>query len=142
MNRYDNQLSGLWFPRGGSNRHYAIGEWAIGGVDGTVSIRSLIDHINLTGANAVDVPIESIATKGDVIVNSTRYQLADISYPLIISRMENPQGLEYRLIDGRHRLHKLRNEGHSSAACYIIDPTVVINNFQRILQNRRTPWHH
>ena len=43
-----------------------------------------------------------------------RYTKSDINYPGYLVEMENPYSKQYRMIDGRRRLHKMKNTGLKS----------------------------
>ena len=49
-----------------------------------------------------------------------RYDAADIKYPGIITTGHNPYDNEYRMVDGRRRIHKLLSNGVIESNFYVI----------------------
>lgn len=51
-----------------------------------------------------------------------RYEQADPSHPgFVVRGMPNPDNLPYRMVDGRRRLHKLRQQGRRTSLFYVFD---------------------
>ena len=50
-----------------------------------------------------------------------RYDEADIKYPGIITTGHNPHDNEYRMVDGRRRIHKLLSNGVVESNFYVIE---------------------
>ena len=59
-----------------------------------------------------------------------RYNAADIGYPCILTEGQNPYNCKYRMIDGRHRITKMKNMGIKESMFYIVD----FNIFFKLLQ--------
>ena len=49
-----------------------------------------------------------------------RYDAADIKYPGIITTGHNPYDNDYRMVDGRRRMHKLLSSGVTKSNFYVI----------------------
>ena len=49
-----------------------------------------------------------------------RYDASDIKYPGIITIGRNPHDNEYRMVDGRRRIHKLLSNGVTNSNFYVI----------------------
>ena len=57
-------------------------------------------------------------------LTSSKFRDADTTIPCIAVRgAQNPGGTEYRVVDGKHRLHKLAAAGVQSAAFYVLSVT-------------------
>ncbi len=50
-----------------------------------------------------------------------RYNAADIGYPCILTEGQNPYNCRYRMIDGKHRITKMKNMGIEESIFYIVD---------------------
>ena len=50
-----------------------------------------------------------------------RYNAADIGYPCILTKGQNPYNCKYRMIDGKHRITKMKNMGIEESIFYIVD---------------------
>ena len=58
------------------------------------------------------------------------YANANILFPgILIDGMDNPNGLRYRMIDGRHRLDKMRINGMTKSKFYVFDYSEVKHLF-------------
>ena len=79
----------------------------------------------LTEERIKSVPLKSIGWKDKHIFPSSwsgkRYDKADIKYPGIITTGHNPYDNEYRMIDGRRRIHKLLSNGVTESNFYVIE---------------------
>lgn len=115
--------------------HRIEGDWALKDREGRFVLPMkpvVFDYIVNNNLSAILLPLHSVADRGGVIERSTRYETADTSFPMIVSKMENPFGLEYRMIDGRHRKHKLVKQGLTFGWFYEIPRDFVINNIVEI----------
>ena len=78
----------------------------------------------LTEERIKSVSLKSIAWKDKHIFPSSwsgkRYDEADIKYPGIITTGHNPHDNEYRMVDGRRRIHKLLSNGVAKSNFYVI----------------------
>jgi hypothetical protein len=54
--------------------------------------------------------------------------MANTNYPMIVSQMNNPYGKKYRLIDGRHRIHKLIDGGKKEGLFYEVPMEFILKN--------------
>ena len=64
------------------------------------------------------------------LLNEERYNAADIGYPCILTEGQNPYNCKYRMIDGKHRIIKMKNMGIEESMFYIVD----FNIFFKLLQ--------
>ena len=65
-----------------------------------------------------------------------KYANANIYYPgLLIDGMDNPNGLRYRMIDGRHRLDKMRINDMTESKFYVFDYSEVKHLFHHCNSN-------
>ena len=78
----------------------------------------------LTEERLKSVPLKSIGWKDKHIFpapwSGKRYDEADIKYPGIITTGPNPYDNEYRMVDGRRRIHKLLSNGVIESNFYVI----------------------
>ena len=79
----------------------------------------------LTEERLKSVPLKSIGWKDKHIFpapwSGKRYDEADIKYPGIITTGPNPYDNEYRMVDGRRRIHKLLSNGVIESNFYVIE---------------------
>ena len=79
----------------------------------------------LTEERLKSVPLKSIGWKDKHIFpapwSGKRYDEADIKYPGIITTGPNPYDNEYRMVDGRRRIHKLLSNGVTESNFYVIE---------------------
>lgn len=112
--------------------HICKGEWHLNGYEGFVSIKPHIHNfILINSIKAVQISFKEVSYKKEIDKDITRYQIADTSFPMIITKANNPDNKKYRLIDGRNRIHKLIEQGHDSGWFYIIPKEIVIKNLVR-----------
>ena len=78
----------------------------------------------LTEERIKSVSLKSIGWKDKHIFptpwSGKRYDEADIKYPGIITTGHNPYDNEYRMVDGRRRIHKLLSNGVIESNFYVI----------------------
>ena len=78
----------------------------------------------LTEERIKSVSLKSIGWKDKHIFpapwSGKRYDEADIKYPGIITTGPNPYDNEYRMVDGRRRIHKLLSNGVIESNFYVI----------------------
>jgi|TARA_Y100000361_G_scaffold153885_1_gene177097 hypothetical protein len=89
-----------------------------------------IAHL-LVPENIVTLPFDVIAYRGMDLHPSQRgynciccagkkYRSCNTKYPGIITNASNPHGKEYRLLDGKHRLVKMMNQGKTEGEFYFL----------------------
>jgi hypothetical protein len=110
--------------------HWISEEWAIDANSYTLSIDVLINFIKINKLTTKVLNFSEIAYKGNVDRHFIRYQMANTNYPMIVSQMDNPCGKKYRLIDGRHRIHKLMDEGKNEGLFYEIPMEFILKNIK------------
>lgn len=80
-------------------------------------LRDLVPYIKYKGIEPRRVCISSITCNGlDISEESPRYKAADVSFPVVLQTTTTG----YKLIDGRHRLLKKINTGHSVISAYVL----------------------
>ena len=66
--------------------------------------------------------------EGISIINSERYKRVDMSYPpIVIKNGPNPKNKLYRLIDGTHRMFKMKIDGTKQSNFYVLEKDEIIN---------------
>lgn len=110
-------------------KHWFIEEWKINNKAGYIDCKKLFDYVKIYKILPESIDFSQISYKklGNLDRELPRYKLANIKYPMIVSQLSNPDGLPYRLIDGRHRIDKLMSNGNNSALFYIIPAETVLN---------------
>ena len=72
---------------------------------------------------------EEMATNECICCNGLRYLKCDIKYPcIVLNNAVNPHGKKYRLIDGKHRMAKMRKQGITSSEFYVLE----LNNLPNV----------
>jgi hypothetical protein len=98
-------------------------DWTLGGRTGKIPLRSVAPL--LVGRIAESLCLKDVCHR-DRVASQERFEACDTRYPPIVVRaMENPCGKPYRLIDGNHRIHRLKAEGRSRAMFYVLEPREV-----------------
>jgi hypothetical protein len=102
---------------------WRIKEWPVSFVD----IHGAVHHAQ-NAKVPVLIPIVEVAFKpgdyyggDDFSTESERYRKADVRFPLLVAKMENPGARPYRLIDGRRRYDKLVRAGEALALAYVFE---------------------
>jgi hypothetical protein len=112
--------------------HICRDEWHLDGYEGFVLINPHIrNFIIINNIKAVKISFSEICFKKEIDKSITRYSIADTSYPMIVTKANNPENKKYRMIDGRNRIHKLIEQGHDSGWFYIVPKAVVMKNLVR-----------
>jgi hypothetical protein len=93
---------------------------------------NIIDYVKIHKIQPQTVNFNQVSHKRFVDTESIRYQQANTKYPMLISPMYNPDDLEYRMIDGCHRIYKLKNLGHECGSFYIIPSSIVLLHLRMI----------
>ena len=116
----------------------AEGNWELPKEDGKIDTRSkiVISDILYLCTDLQTLCLNDIAWKGrhhyphNTGLNcycckerpSQRYLEADVSHPgIVLLDAPNPYGLKYRMIDGRHRIMKLLDNGETTGKYYVIN---------------------
>ena len=124
VSRHDN-LWGNWeFPRSDGKLHYEC----------RLYLRDIL-HL-LTDSRLETIDLCDIAWKGKhhhphntgancfccPPTRPSKYHAADPSYPgIVLKNAVNPFDNKYRMVDGRHRIMKLLNQGETSSQYYVLD---------------------
>tara|TARA_R100000458_G_scaffold1906_1_gene1575 strand:- start:94 stop:516 length:423 start_codon:yes stop_codon:yes gene_type:complete len=106
-----------------------LGDWRINGKDYFIDSKDLEQYLiedNLQTIKHEDIAwISMNVTEGIdetcTCCNGSRYEKCDIKYPGILSlHAPNPYSKKYRMIDGRHRMMKMRKLGITESQFYVI----------------------
>lgn len=107
--------------------HSCRGDWAINGKEKRISVRELIGDSVLQVVRFEDIAVKPLPDK-----TTTRYQKADVRFPcVLVEGGDNPLGKPYRMCDGRHRINKLKEQGHTEAVFFIISNEKFITIFNK-----------
>lgn len=110
--------------------HSMIGRWAMSSSWGeppdgkgfVIKIGPLIESMRSVKRVVVEIPMRDVCVKKG-IRNVERLRRADINYPCIVLKdAENPARRKYRMIDGKHRVHKLVARNVRKVRCYVLEP--------------------
>ena len=72
---------------------------------------------------------EEMVTNECICCDGLRYLKCDIKYPcIVLNNAVNPHGKKYRLIDGKHRMAKMRKQGITSSEFYVLE----LNNLPNV----------
>ena len=76
----------------------------------------------------MDLP-EEMVTNECICCDGLRYLECDIKYPcIVLNNAVNPHNKKYRLIDGKHRMAKMRQLGITSSKFYVLE----LNNLPNV----------
>tara|TARA_Y100001963_G_scaffold143625_1_gene214735 strand:- start:77 stop:1060 length:984 start_codon:yes stop_codon:yes gene_type:complete len=114
------------------NKDY--GDWRIREKSDENSFLNLteIEYL-LTNDKIETISFDDIAWKGRdfpnkyrklrcICCDGLRYRKCDVKYPgILVKDAPNPYDLRYRMIDGKHRIEKLLNEGYKKWKFYVIE---------------------
>ena len=98
------------------NNSKKYGDWRVNGKNCVIKLCYLKSF--LTKERLITIPHLEINSKG--ITSQKRYENCDISIPGIVCEYENPLNLKYRLIDGNHRMVKMKNNNIYESLFYVI----------------------
>ena len=102
------------------------GDWRIDGKSYMLNLEKIIPYLDTTKHL---IKFDEVSWKGKHIyhkLDPVRYKECDISYPCILTIGENPHNCKYRMIDGRHRMTKMRSMGLREANFNLIDYSTII----------------
>lgn len=107
--------------------HTMHGDWALPGIPYSYLNVKLMWRTIHRDRKPVFVTFDSICVKpGDyygfdsTAEDSERYQKADPKHPgILVKGMPNPKNLPYRMVDGRHRLVKMKRQGVTVGRFYV-----------------------
>ena len=110
--------------------HSMIGRWEIASTWGkppegkgfVVRIGPLLERVMKTEKKAIEISMSDVCVKTG-IRSLERLRNADTRYPcLVLEGAENPSKRKYRMIDGKHRVHKLVARGVNKVRCFVLKP--------------------
>lgn len=102
--------------------HVVSGDWSLPGLDPRVVYLLPVDALfeMVKDRQPVDLPLDEVCYREDV-VSEERLHACSLDYPCIVAEgVANPDRRPYRLLDGNHRLHKMRREHRRSARFYVL----------------------
>lgn len=104
-------------------------EWAINGEEKAIRVSELLGDVDLRV-----VAFEDIAGIGKKMLNQERVKKADVRFPgILVEGGDNPLGKPFRMCDGRHRVSKLTEQGHTEAVFLIISNEYFMSKFNQAL---------
>jgi hypothetical protein len=112
--------------------HWFTDEWRIDENNYCVSTALIFNYIKINKLPTTSIQISDIAYKKNIDKTFYRYHRASISFPVVVSEILNPEYKKYRLIDGRHRIHKLLDLGINVATCYIVPADFILSNLKKV----------
>ena len=88
-----------------------------------LNCKPIYDYIKYKKHPVTPVKIEELIHKElhSIDKASLRYKAADTDYPILVVDYTD----HLRVIDGRHRIAKTLERGHSKIDCYVIDSTIL-----------------
>ena len=91
---------------------------------------TMFDYVRIFNLKPVLINFKEISHKPLLDKQTNRYEQANVKYPMMVTAMHNPDNLPYRMIDGRHRIHKLKDSGVQQGYFYIIPLSFVLLNIR------------
>jgi len=113
------------------------GDWRINNKYQQLMIKD-IEHL-LTDDRKKTIKHDEIAWKGYdlrdqaigyncICCGGIRYKFCDTAYPpIIVENMPNPANRKYRVVDGKHRMQKLRLSNVTESEFYVLEYTDVVD---------------
>ena len=104
------------------------GDWSFNGITGRIYLKKLKPF--LKEKRLEKIKIEEIGWKGMYLsdeesvncpcCNGERYTRCDINIPgIVVLNAPNPYDKKYRMIDGKHRIRKMQNNGIIHGSFYV-----------------------
>lgn len=104
------------------------GDWSFDGIEGIIYLEKLIPFLKKDRLESIK--IDEIGWKGKHLseeesincpcCNGERYIRCDVNIPGIVSlNAPNPYNKKYRMIDGKHRIRKMKNNGCTHGLFYV-----------------------
>jgi len=85
------------------------------------TLRSLLTAERLQKVSHNEICWKGMGTSFDEIKDTPRYKHADIKYPgILIKDGKNHKGLKYRMIDGKHRMIKMKSQDIDESVFYVL----------------------
>ena len=125
MMTMDIQISGI--HNFGISLEY--GDWRISEIPRDLHLYDIIHLLNSTelvqhseiGWKGMHLPSD-FSTIHCLCCNGQRYENCDIAYPgILVKNAPNPYNKKYRMIDGKHRMAKMRKMGITQSKFYVLD---------------------
>ena len=109
------------------------GDWRIDGKSANLDLSNIshllketeiIDHKEI-GWKGMHLPSD-FSTSECLCCNGERYEKCDISYSGILAKnAPNPYNKKYRMIDGKHRIAKMREMGITKSSYYVLEYAII-----------------
>ena len=107
------------------------GDWRIDGKEYVLHLERIKKYLKKESKKLVK--FSEIGYKGkdmNPCLVEERYNACDIKFPGILTEGQNPYGCRYRMIDGKHRIIKMKDMGMTESLFYIIDYDLFIKRLQ------------
>lgn len=107
------------------------GDWRIDGKEYVLHLERIKKYLKKESKKLVK--FSEIGYKGKDMnprLIEERYNACDIKFPGILTEGQNPYGCRYRMIDGKHRIIKMKNMGIKESLFYVIDYNLFIKQLQ------------
>ena len=133
------------FMRSGANvpGHPCLGKNRVAEFDGFFSIRDIVARIAETNLEPQSVAFDQIWNQSHgegerewIVQNDPRYAAADVSFPGILSPIQNPDRKPFRMLDGRRRMWKRQAAGETSAPFYVLPEAEAFQFFWMIVSQQ------
>ena len=103
-----------------------------------VRIGPLLERVMKTEKKAIEISMCNVCVKTG-IRSLERLRNADTRYPcLVLEGAENPSKRKYRMIDGKHRVHKLVARGVNKVRCFVLKLNAVGHKMRAAPLTRHT----
>ena len=109
-----------------SGKHTCRGDWVVGEVEQYIELNELLPTIEARNPVLIshsEIGWKAMNSPDDKINhdNGLRYDNADIDCPCILAEgVYNPAGRKYRMVDGSHRITKMRIETNRTESYFYI----------------------
>ena len=101
--------------------HSCTGSWKIDGRSFEIDLQGLIPYLKSKEPQIIlhdQIAWHKLKMYGDSVY---RFRDCDITCPgIVAANVPNPRGKPYRLIDGKHRLHKIKQETNAYKSAFYV----------------------
>jgi hypothetical protein len=116
--------------------HVLDKEWSILGIPMAINCQEIYSLLKYEGAVPQLISIKDIGHKPIDLIDKEdiRYLNANLNLPAIVVRgMQNPLNKPYRMIDGRHRILKAKENKIPELLTYVIDEKRALKHMQQYI---------